>query len=143
MTKIINTKKALKICTIIYATLFLIGLVLTVVLGPKLDINFSGGTKISYSFEGEIQPDDAKKAIEENSSDPDYDKWFKVVLNQTSSTLRSTYPDFPVLFDLDRPIKRLPFLKMKHTDKKGTPERPHYKWDNGIHYLPVYMVPFL
>jgi hypothetical protein len=20
---------------------------------------------------------------------------------------------------------------MKHTDKKGTPERPHYKWDGG------------
>jgi hypothetical protein len=23
---------------------------------------------------------------------------------------------------------------MKHTDKKGTPERPHYKWDGGETY---------
>ena len=23
---------------------------------------------------------------------------------------------------------------MKHTDKKGTPERPHYKWDGGTDY---------
>lgn len=23
---------------------------------------------------------------------------------------------------------------MKHTDKKGTPERPHYKWDGGQTY---------
>ena len=75
-----------------------------------------------------------KKAVEESPLYPDYDKWFKVVLNQTSSTLRNDYPDFPVLFDLNRLIKRLPYLKMKHTDKKGTPERPHYKWDGGTDY---------
>jgi hypothetical protein len=23
---------------------------------------------------------------------------------------------------------------MRHTDKKGTPERPHYKWDGGTTY---------
>ena len=87
MAKIINTKKALKICTIIYAALFLIGLVLTVVLGPKLDINFSGGTKISYSFEGEIQPDDAKKAIEEKV---DYD--VNVTENQDYATGKKSLP---------------------------------------------------
>ena len=63
MAKIINTKKALKICTIIYATLFLIGLVLTVVLGPKLDINFSGGTKILYSYSGDLAEKDFKDTV--------------------------------------------------------------------------------
>ena len=63
MAKIINTKKALKICTIIYAALFLIGLVLTVVLGPKLDINFSGGTKISYSYSGDLAEKDFKDTV--------------------------------------------------------------------------------
>jgi hypothetical protein len=38
------------------------------------------------------------------------------------------------LFDETRIIKKLPYLKMKHTDKKGTPERPHYKWDGGTDY---------
>ena len=63
MAKIINTKKVLKICTIIYAALFLIGLVLTVVLGPKLDINFSGGTKISYSYSGDLAEKDFKDTV--------------------------------------------------------------------------------
>ncbi|MBQ1278887.1 MAG: protein translocase subunit SecF [Clostridia bacterium] len=63
MAKVINTKKVLKICTIIYAALFLIGLVLTVVLGPKLDINFSGGTKISYSYSGDLAEKDFKDTV--------------------------------------------------------------------------------
>ncbi|MEE0808778.1 MAG: protein translocase subunit SecF, partial [Acutalibacteraceae bacterium] len=48
---------------IIYAALFLIGLVLTVVLGPKLDINFSGGTKISYSYSGDLAEKDFKDTV--------------------------------------------------------------------------------
>jgi hypothetical protein len=75
-----------------------------------------------------------RKAVEENPTNPDYDKWFRIVLNKTSRVLSATYYDFPILFDLDRVIKRLPYLKMKHTDKKGTPERPHYKWDGGKNY---------
>lgn len=62
------------------------------------------------------------------------DDWYKEVLGKDSATLVKDYPDFPKLFDDARIIKKLPYLKMKHTDKKGTPERPHYKWDRGQDY---------
>lgn len=71
-----------------------------------------------------------KKAIE--SQDLDY--WYLQVLDKDSTTLSNDYPDFPSLFDETRVIKKLPYLKMRHTDKKGTPERPHYKWDGGTTY---------
>lgn len=71
--------------------------------------------------------------------DPSID-WWKCVLNRTSKdivdgdTNWAPCPDFPSLFDETRIIKKLPYLKMRHTDKKGTPERPHYKWDGGTDY---------
>lgn len=61
--KIINTKKWFKISLIAYAILIVAGIVMTVVFGPKLDINFSGGTKISYSYEGEITENDFKDTV--------------------------------------------------------------------------------
>lgn len=64
----------------------------------------------------------------------DLDYWYLQVLDKNSTEISSTYPDFPTLFDKTRVIKKLPYLKMKHTDKKGTPERPHYKWDGGTDY---------
>lgn len=76
-----------------------------------------------------------KKLLEDSSID-----WWKCVLNRTSKdivkgdTTWVACPDFPSLFDEDRIIKKLPYLNMKHTDKKGTPERPHYKWDGGTDY---------
>lgn len=73
-----------------------------------------------------------KKTVEAPKSDPDY--WWKYVLNKTSKELKDKFADFPSLWDEDRVIKKLPYLKMKHTDKKGTPERPHYKWDGGESY---------
>ena len=76
-----------------------------------------------------------KKSIEDPSID-----WWKCTLNRTSKDIVkgdaswAACPDFPSLFDENRVIKKLPYLKMKHTDKKGTPERPHYKWDGGQTY---------
>ena len=76
-----------------------------------------------------------KKSIEDSSID-----WWKCVLNRTSKDIVdgdanwAPCPDFPSLFDENKVIKKLPYLKMRHTDKKGTPERPHYKWDGGTTY---------
>ena len=73
------------------------------------------------------------KKTEENASI----NWWKCVLNRNSKDIVdgdtdwAPCPDFPSLLDETRVIKKLPYLKMKHTDKKGTPERPHYKWDGG------------
>lgn len=61
--KTINTKKWFKISVIAYAILIVAGVVMTVVFGPNLDINFSGGTKISYSYEGEISESDFKSTV--------------------------------------------------------------------------------
>lgn len=61
--KTINTKKAFKICVIIYAVLFLAGIIVTAIWGPKLDINFSGGTKISYSYAGDVAENDFKDTV--------------------------------------------------------------------------------
>ena len=60
--------------------------------------------------------------------------WWLQVLGNKSGDVEDMYPEFPGLFDRERTIHKLPYLKMKHTDKKGTPERPHYKWDNGKDY---------
>lgn len=55
---------------------------------------------------------------------------FLDVLGKTSDQAAQLYPDFPKMFDIHKTIHKLPYLKMKHTDKKGTPERPAYKWEN-------------
>ncbi len=61
--KTINTKKWFKIIVIVYAVLLIAGIVMTVAFGPKLDINFSGGTKISYSYKGDIAEKDFKDTV--------------------------------------------------------------------------------
>ena len=65
--------------------------------------------------------------------------WWEFVLNQTSSSIHAAgYKDFPSLLDESRVITKLPYLQMRLTDKKGTPERPHYKWDGGVDYWTFY-----
>ena len=62
--KTINTKKAFKISIIVYALVIIVGIIVTLIAGPKLDINFSGGTKISYSYTGDLAEDDFKAAVD-------------------------------------------------------------------------------
>ncbi len=50
----INFNKVLNKVIIGYAAFFLIGIIIAVIWGVNLDINFSGGTKISYTYSGEI-----------------------------------------------------------------------------------------
>lgn len=77
----INTQKAFKISLIVYAAVILIGLIFTVVLGPKLDINFSGGTRLSYSYKGEVKEADFEAATKEILGK----KSFKVSKNEAVS----------------------------------------------------------
>ncbi len=76
MDKIINTKKGFKIAAIIYAAVIIIGIVVSLIAGVKLDINFSGGTKISYSYQGEITEKDFTATV-----DKALDKEFTVSRN--------------------------------------------------------------
>lgn len=65
--KTVNSSKVLKVGLIIYAAVFIIGILFTVFAGLKLDINFSGGTRITYSYTGKVAEKDfkstAKKVI--------------------------------------------------------------------------------
>lgn len=61
----INTKKAFKTSLIIYAVFFAVGIIFTAIFGPKLDINFSGGTRISYSYKGDLKESDFEKIVKD------------------------------------------------------------------------------
>lgn len=81
--------------------------------------------------------------LPKDETDPDY--WWKYVLGKTAVEIQKEHPDFPDfkkqgywdnnwigkdakgnnLYE-HRIITKLPYLKMKLTDKKGSPERPSY-----------------
>lgn len=56
--------KHLKVASIILGSILLIGLIMTLVFGVKLDINFKGGTRFTYTHSGEIAAEEAKSVIE-------------------------------------------------------------------------------
>ncbi len=59
----IDFHKSLKPTLIAYGAIFLVGVVLACFLGVNLDINFKGGTRIAYSFTGDIAAADAETEI--------------------------------------------------------------------------------
>lgn len=61
--RVLNTRKIFKRTVIVYAAIFLIGIVVTLISGLRLDINFSGGTRLSYTYTGEMSADGATAAI--------------------------------------------------------------------------------
>ncbi len=63
--KTINTRSAFKTWVIVYAIILVAGIVATCIFGVKLDINFSGGTRISYSYTGTIKQADFEDAVDE------------------------------------------------------------------------------
>lgn len=62
----IDYNKTLKPVLIGYILVFVIGLVMSFVWGVDLDINFSGGSNLSYSYTGDIADDDIKAVIDEH-----------------------------------------------------------------------------
>ena len=58
----IDFNKAFKWVVLAYAVIFLAGIV-ACFFGINLDINFSGGTKISYSYTGEIEDKDIEETV--------------------------------------------------------------------------------
>ena len=61
----IDFNKTFKFVLIAYAVIFLAGAIVAAVSGVNLDINFSGGTKISYSYTGNIAEKDFKAVVDE------------------------------------------------------------------------------
>ena len=61
----IDFNKIFKYVIIVYLAIFLVGAVFAGISGVELDINFSGGTKISYSYTGELAEKDIKTVVDE------------------------------------------------------------------------------
>ena len=61
----INSKKVFKVSLIVYAAILIAGIVMGIIFGVSLDINFKGGTRLSYSFEGKIKNKDFSDAVGE------------------------------------------------------------------------------
>lgn len=65
MTKFnIDFNKTLKWAAIIYAAVIVVGIVLTCIFGVKLDINFSGGTRLSYTYTGDLSVSKVDAAVD-------------------------------------------------------------------------------
>ena len=62
----IDFNKAFSKVLIIYAAIFVAGAVVLGIFGVNLDINFRGGTKISFSYDGEIAEKDISAVIDKN-----------------------------------------------------------------------------
>lgn len=64
----IDFNKALKPVLIGYAVFFAIGIIITAIFGVNLDINFKGGTRITYSYTGDLRYEDTQSLIEDTIS---------------------------------------------------------------------------
>ena len=60
----IDFNKAFKPALIIYTAFLAVGLILTLIFGVQLDINFKGGTRITYSYTGELDYKNTEALIE-------------------------------------------------------------------------------
>ncbi|MBQ0110893.1 MAG: protein translocase subunit SecF [Oscillospiraceae bacterium] len=60
----INFPKVANIVLIVYAAIFVIGIVFTLINGVHLDINFSGGTRFTYLYTGDVDTAQAKATVE-------------------------------------------------------------------------------
>ena len=61
----IDFNKAFKKVVIVYAVIFLAGLIFAFIpsFGVNLDINFKGGTKIAYSYSGDVADSDIEATV--------------------------------------------------------------------------------
>lgn len=82
----VNNKKMLKICLIIYAVVIITGILFSVFMGLKLDINFSGGARITYSYTGDVKQADFTSAVKTA-----LDKNFTVSKNESLAGNTKTY----------------------------------------------------
>lgn len=62
----IDFNKAFKKVAIGYAAVFIIGIIIACIFGVNMDINFKGGTKISYSYTGDLKAEDIEATVGKN-----------------------------------------------------------------------------
>ena len=59
----INSKKVMKILLIVYAVIIVAGIVFSIFGSLRLDINFRGGARLAYSYEGDLKQSDFEKTV--------------------------------------------------------------------------------
>jgi preprotein translocase SecF subunit len=84
--KVIRFTKYSKVFFGISLTIFLIGIVCNVIFGTQLDIQFSGGSYLSYSYVGNIDKNELDDVIQKNTD-------IKVTTTVTSDVLSNTDDD--------------------------------------------------
>jgi len=63
MAKMFDFNKNYKKFVIVYLAIFVVGIVIAAIWGVDLDINFRGGTRISYSYSGDLAENDLRDAV--------------------------------------------------------------------------------
>ncbi len=82
-TKVLRFSKASKIFFGISITIFVIGIVFNIIFGTQLDIQFSGGSYLSYSYIGELDKNELDSVIQKNTK-------MNVTTTVTSDVLSNT-----------------------------------------------------
>lgn len=85
--KNINFIKISKYAMIVYGAIIVIGIVMLCIFGLQLDINFSGGTRFTYTYKGDINIDEAQTIIESQLSGKTVDVTTSEGLNSETKKL--------------------------------------------------------
>ena len=85
--KNINFIKISKYAMIVYGAIIVIGIVMLCIFGLQLDINFSGGTRFTYTYKGDINIDEAQTIIENQLSGKTVDVTTSEGLNSETKKL--------------------------------------------------------
>ncbi|MCQ2450961.1 MAG: protein translocase subunit SecF [Clostridia bacterium] len=68
----INSKKVMKIALIVYAVILVTGILFSIFAKLRLDINFSGGARVAYSYEGNLKQADFEKQVKTSLGKTDF-----------------------------------------------------------------------
>lgn len=68
----INSKKVMKILIIVYAAIILTGIMFSIFGSLRLDINFRGGARLAYSYEGDLKQSDFEKTVKSKLGKTDF-----------------------------------------------------------------------
>lgn len=85
--KSIDFIKASKTVMIVYASILAVGIILFAIFGVGMDINFSGGTRFTYTYVGELNVKDATAIIQKNLGDKRIEVSTSQVLNSDTKKL--------------------------------------------------------
>lgn len=111
-----NFVKNLKYFAGVYAIIVIIGIVMSLIFGMKMSIDFSGGSRFTYTYEGKVDANDAEKVIEK-SIKKDVTVTTSKSLNEDSQKLVVTLKSKKALSSSNQ-SKMIKALQKKYADNK-------------------------